>query len=93
MIAGEPLQKKLGGPREVIDAGGIMFGLGLILTGFTKSLSLLYITYGILRGLCTALAYGVTMGNTINFFPEKRGLVARITASAYGSGSIFSNQL
>ena len=88
MIAGEPLQKKLGGPREVIYAGGIMFGLGLILTGFTKSLSLLYITYGILGGLGAALAYGITMGNTIKFFPEKRGLVAGITASAYGSGSI-----
>ena len=88
MIAGEPLQKKLGGPREVIYVGGIMFGLGLILTGFTKSLSLLYITYGILGGLGAALAYGVTMGNTIKFFPEKRGLVAGITAAAYGSGSI-----
>ena len=88
MIVGEPLQKKLGGPREVIYAGGIMFGLGLILTGFTKSLSLLYITYGILGGLGAALAYGITMGNTIKFFPEKRGLVAGITASAYGSGSI-----
>lgn len=88
MIAGEPLQKKLGGPRGVIYTGGIVFSLGLILSGFTKSLLSLYITYGILAGLGAALAYGVTMGNTIKFFPEKRGLIAGITASAYGSGSI-----
>ena len=88
MIAGEPLQKKLGGPRGVIYVGGIMFGLGLILSGFINSLVSLYITYGVLGGLGAALAYGVTMGNTIKFFPEKRGLVAGITAAAYGSGSI-----
>lgn len=88
MIAGSGLQKKLRGPRNVIWLGGILFGLGLICTSFISSLAMLYVTYGLLAGFGIAFAYGITIGNTVKFFPDKRGLVAGISTAAYGAGSI-----
>ncbi len=88
MIAGSGLQKKLHGPRNVIWLGGILFGLGLICTSFISSLAMLYVTYGLLAGFGIAFAYGITIGNTVKFFPDKRGLVAGISTAAYGAGSI-----
>lgn len=88
MIAGSGLQKKLHGPRNVIWLGGILFGLGLVATSFVHSLGMLYVTYGLLCGFGIAFAYGITIGNTVKFFPDKRGLVAGISTAAYGAGSI-----
>jgi MFS family permease len=88
MIAGSGLQKKLKGPRNVVWLGGILFGIGLISTSFISSLPMLYVTYGLLCGFGIAFAYGITIGNTVRFFPDKRGLIAGISTAAYGAGSI-----
>lgn len=88
MIAGSGLQKTLKGPRNVVWLGGILFAAGLILTSFISSLGMLYVTYGLFCGFGIAFAYGITIGNTVRFFPDKRGLIAGISTAAYGAGSI-----
>ena len=88
MIAGSGLQKTLRGPRNVVWLGGILFSAGLIATSFIHSLSMLYVTYGLLAGFGIAFAYGITIGNTVKFFPDKSGLIAGISTAAYGAGSI-----
>ena len=88
MIAGSGLQKTLKGPRNVVWLGGILFSAGLIATSFIHSLSMLYVTYGLLAGFGIAFAYGITIGNTVKFFPDKSGLIAGISTAAYGVGSI-----
>ena len=88
MIAGNGLQKKLKGPRNVVWLGGILFSAGLICTSFIHSLTMLYVTYGLLCGFGIVFAYGITIGNTVRFFPDKRGLIAGISTAAYGAGSI-----
>lgn len=88
MIAGSGLAKKLKGPRNVVWLGGILFSVGLILTSFVSSLGMLYVTYGLLVGFGIAFAYGITIGNTVKFFPDKKGLIAGISTAAYGAGSI-----
>ena len=87
MIAGSGLQAKFG-PKKIVCMGGILFGAGLISTSFVSSLAGLYITYGLLTGFGIAFAYGITIGNTVKFFPDKRGLIAGISTAAYGAGSI-----
>ena len=67
MIAGNGLQKKLKGPRNVVWLGGILFSAGLICTSFIHSLTMLYVTYGLLCGFGIAFAYGITIGNTVRF--------------------------
>ncbi len=87
MIAGTGMQARFG-PRNIVSFGGLLFGAGLILTGFISSLQGLYITYGLLTGFGIAFAYGITIGNTVQFFPDKKGLIAGISTAAYGAGSI-----
>lgn len=88
MIAGSGLQKTMKGPRNVVWLGGILFSAGLVCTSFVRSLTMLYVTYGLLCGFGIAFAYGITIGNTVKFFPDKRGLIAGISTAAYGAGSI-----
>ena len=88
MIAGSGLQKTLRGPRNVVWLGGLLFSAGLIATSFIHSIPMLYVTYGLLAGFGIAFAYGITIGNTVKFFPDKSGLIAGISTAAYGAGSI-----
>lgn len=87
MITGGRINDKFG-PKKVIFFGGLLFGLGMILAGFSKSLSMLILTYGIITGLGVGMVYGCTISNSVKFFPDKRGLVGGITTAAYGLSSV-----
>ncbi len=86
MIGGGYIQDRLGAKANII-IGGTMFGVGLFLTGFVSSVEMLYITYSVLAGIGGGCVYSGTLGNTVKFFPDKRGLAAGIVAAGYGSGA------
>ena len=88
MICGGFITDKFGGPRGVILTGGIIFGLGMLLTGFASTLTQIIITYGLLVGLGLGMAYGCTINNTVKFFPDKRGFVGGIATATYGLSSV-----
>ena len=88
MIAGGFVTDKLGGPRAVILTGGIMFGVGTLLTGFAGTLGQIIMTYSLLAGFGLGMAYGCTINNTVKFFPDKRGLVGGIVTATYGLSSV-----
>ncbi|MDO5713744.1 MAG: OFA family MFS transporter [Tissierellia bacterium] len=87
MIIFGPRQDKEG-PRKITFAGGLMFGIGMILTGFTKNLIMLYITYGLILGFGIGMAYGCTTATTVKWFPDKKGLAGGLTAAGFGSGAV-----
>lgn len=87
MISGGFINDKLG-PKWVIFIGGILFGGGMIASGFAKSVSALMITYGLGVGLGVGLVYGCTVSNSVKFFPDKRGLVGGIATASYGISSV-----
>lgn len=76
------------GPKKVILVGGLLFGGGMILSGFANSLNMLVLAYGIVTGLGIGLVYGCTISNSIKFFPDKRGFVGGITTACYGFSSV-----
>lgn len=76
------------GPKKVILIGGLMFGGGMILSGFVTSVSMLVLTYGIIAGLGLGMTYGCTVSSCVKFFPDKRGLIGGITTAIYGLGSV-----
>ena len=76
------------GPKRVIALGGIMFGVGMILSGFATSISFLIVTYGLIAGLGLGMAYGSTISTSVKYFPDKRGLIGGITTAAYGLSSV-----
>lgn len=74
-------------PRQIVLAGGFVFGIGVVCLGFVQSLLQLYIS-GILVGLGIGIVYPGTVANMVRFFPERRGLVAGLLAAGMGSGAI-----
>jgi len=97
MITGGKILDALG-PKWVVFVGGLLFGGGIALAGWQTvqgggSLFWLYLGYSIIFGLAMGLIYSCTIGNTVKWFPDKRGLVGGLTTAAYGLGSVILAQL
>ena len=87
MITGGKLLDKYG-PAGVVFTGGLLFGAGMFATGFVNTVSMLYITYGLIVGFGMGMVYSCTIANTVKFFPDKKGLVSGLTTGAYGLSSV-----
>lgn len=87
MISGGKINDALG-PKLVIFIGGLMFGGGMILSGFAKTVGMLIFSYGILLGLGLGMVYGATISTSIKFFPDKRGFVGGVTTALFGISSV-----
>ena len=92
MIVAGQLQDKQG-PKKIIFFGGIVFALGIVGAGFSKSLFMIYSTYGVLGGLGIGIVYGCTVANTVKFFPDKRGLASGLVVGGFGSGAVLLGPL
>lgn len=87
MILGGSINDKLG-PRWVVFVGGLLFGGGMLLSGYATSIGMLVVTFGLMLGLAMGLVYGCTVSNSIKFFPDKRGLIGGIAVASYGLSSV-----
>lgn len=76
------------GPKTVLLIGGVMFGMGMFLSGFATSVGYLICSYGLLGGLGLGMAYGCNISCCVKFFPDKRGLIGGITTAVYGLSSV-----
>ncbi|WP_430885319.1 L-lactate MFS transporter [Fusibacter sp. JL216-2] len=86
------LQDKIG-PRKVATIGGILYGGGLILASFSKSLPGLYFFYGVLGGAGVGFAYVCPLSTCLKWFPEKKGFITGIAVGAFGGGSLVFKSL
>lgn len=75
------------GPRWVTVACGLAVGIGWAMMGQVHSLSGLYAWY-FLAGLGGGLVYGVAIGTSSRWFPDKRGLANGLVAAGFGAGSL-----
>lgn len=87
MISGGVINDRLG-PRKIVIAGGMLFGAGMIASGFATSPAMLLITYGLGVGLGVGMVYGATVSNTVKFFPDKAGLAGGLATASYGLSSV-----
>ncbi|PEY43883.1 oxalate/formate antiport family MFS transporter [Bacillus cereus] len=81
------LQEKWG-LRKLIMIAGLALGIGLMLSSQVSSLLMLYVLAGVVVGYADGTAYITTLSNLIKWFPERKGLIAGISVSAYGMGSL-----
>jgi OFA family oxalate/formate antiporter-like MFS transporter len=87
VIAGR-LQDKLG-PRTVAMVGGILVGVGFIMTSFLGSTLMgLYISFGVVVGLGLGAAYVTPIATTVKWWPDKRGLMTGLVVMGFGAGAI-----
>ncbi len=75
-------------PRAVIIFGGILFGLGMFLTGFADSFLWVFCFFGIMMGIGSGAAYGAIVATVVRWFPDKRGLAGGIAVGALGCGTL-----
>ncbi|WP_428489717.1 oxalate/formate MFS antiporter [Rhodopila sp.] len=76
------------GPKLLIGLGGLLSGLSWVLASYASSLTMLYLTYGLIGGLGTGIVYVGVVGQMVGWFPDRRGLAAGVVAAGYGFGAI-----
>jgi MFS family permease len=87
MISGGGINDKLG-PKWVIRGGAILFGSGMVISGFAQSKEMLIAAYGLGVGLGNGMIYGCNVSNSVKFFPDRRGFAGGITTAFFGISSI-----
>lgn len=88
MVAAGRWQDKAG-PKPVAITGGILLGVGFILSSFLGStLAGLYITFGVVVGVGIGFAYVTPIATTVKWWPDKRGLMTGLVVMGFGAGAI-----
>jgi MFS transporter, OFA family, oxalate/formate antiporter len=76
------------GPRLVVSAGGVMAGLGVILSSFSTSPLAFTLAFGGLLGSGIGFVYASAGPAALRWFPaSKTGLISGIVVSGFGMGS------
>lgn len=78
------------GPRLLLSIGVLVTGLSWILAAQASSLTMLYLTYGLLGGVGTGIVYVGVIGHMVQWFPDKRGLATGLVAAGYGVGALLT---
>jgi OFA family oxalate/formate antiporter-like MFS transporter len=72
------------GPRNITIVGGVLTGLGWLLSSFAGSVQWLYLFYGVIAGAGVGIAYGAPVAVAARWFPDKRGLAVGLTLLGFG---------
>ena len=78
------------GPRLLLSCGALITGVSWILAARVSSLTMLYLTYGLLGGIGTGIVYVGVIGHMVQWFPDKRGLATGLVAAGYGIGALLT---
>lgn len=79
------------GARIVATLGGVLFGLGTLITGYGDqigSLTVIYLGYGLICGLGLGFGYITPIATLVKWFPDKRGLITGLAVMGFGLGSL-----
>ncbi len=78
------------GPRLLLSIGVVVTGLSWVLAAQVSSLTMLYLTYGVLGGIGTGIVYVGVIGHMVQWFPDKRGFATGMVAAGYGIGALLT---
>ena len=78
------------GPRTVATAAGLLYGVGVLLSGFAPNIPALYLTYGVLGGVGLGLGYIVPLAMLIRWFPDRRGCITGVAVAGFGLGALLT---
>lgn len=81
------------GSRLVTAVGGVIMGLGYLLSSFDGNISMLTITYGVVAGIGVGIAYGVPLVVVARWFPDKKGLAVGLTVIGFGLSPLITAPL
>ncbi|MEL7354408.1 MAG: OFA family MFS transporter [Cyanobacteria bacterium J06560_5] len=81
------------GPRKVAAVGGLVVGLGYVLSSYASNISLMTLTYGVIAGTGVGISYGVPMAVVARWFPDKKGLAVGLTIVGFGLSPLITAPL
>ena len=71
-------------PRIMTATGGIIVGIGYLLSSIAPNLPFLIISYGVIAGIGVGIAYGVPLAVAARWFPERKGFAVGMTVIGFG---------
>jgi OFA family oxalate/formate antiporter-like MFS transporter len=74
------------GARLVVAFGGVMIAVGWIVNSIAQTLPMLYLGAA-LSGIGAGAIYATCVGNSVKWFPDRRGLAVGLTAAGFGAGA------
>ncbi|MGM0548984.1 MAG: L-lactate MFS transporter [Bacillota bacterium] len=72
------------GPKVMTIVGGLLISIGWFISGYTSSIIVLTISYGVIAGSGVGIAYGAPMAVAAKWFPDKEGLAVGLTLGGFG---------
>ncbi len=72
------------GTRRVAAIGGVVVGLGYLLSSVATQIEMLMVTYGVIAGTGVGIAYGVPMVVASRWFPDRKGLAVGLIIVGFG---------
>ena len=75
------------GPFWVSVTGGVLVSVGFFLCAYARSLTWLYVCFGVVGGLGNGFGYATPIPVMAKWFPDKRGLAVGLAVAGYGGGS------
>src|SRR5882724_6702424 len=78
------------GPRPVAIVAAVLYGLGTALAGTSHSLTMLYLTYGVIGGVGLGLGYIVPVATLVRWFPDRRGMITGVAVAGFGAGALIT---
>lgn len=81
------------GTRMITAIGGIVVGLGYILSSFATNIGTMIFTYGVIAGTGVGIVYGVPMVVVARWFPDKKGLAVGLTIIGFGLSPLITAPL
>jgi MFS transporter, OFA family, oxalate/formate antiporter len=74
------------GPKVPVAAGGALVAAGWILNSYADSLWTLFLGAAV-TGTGAGAVYATCVGNSVKWFPDRRGLAVGLTAAGFGAGA------
>jgi MFS transporter, OFA family, oxalate/formate antiporter len=71
-------------PRLIILIGGLLIGLGWILSGFAQNVYVLTFTFGVITGAGVGIVYGAPLSVVAKWFPKQKGLMVGLVLIGFG---------
>jgi len=92
MFVGGQIMEKLG-PKKLSIIGGIIVGIGWVLSSFATDIWLLVLTYGVIAGSGVGLAYGCPIAVGARWFPDKKGLAVGLIVAGFGGSALITGKI
>lgn len=82
------------GPRKSATIAALLFSTGLIGSGLAiqaESLTLYYLTYGVIGGIGLGVGYISPVSTLVKWFPDRRGLATGMAVLGFGAGALIAS--